>query len=116
MGRVALELGRTEAAAEHFARALESDPRDADALDRLALIRFGQQRYGAARERYRTLVEVNPGSAQTHANLGATLYYLDRVEEAIASFEHALSLDPTLETARAALEQLRARGPQRAPE
>ena len=102
MGRAAQELGRPEAAAQHFARALELDPRDAEALDRLALIRFGQQRYAEALELYRTRVEITPESAQTHANLGATLYYLDRVEEAIASFRQALSLDPTLEAARAA--------------
>ena len=39
--------------------------------------------------------------------LGATFYYLDRVEEAVASFRQALSLDPTLEAVRAALQQMR---------
>ena len=43
-----------------------------------------------------------------HVNLGATLYYLGRVAEAARSFEHALSLDPDLEAARKALEQVRA--------
>ena len=107
MGRAAQELGRPEAAAEHFERVLEIDPHEAEALDRLALIRFGQQRYAEALERYRTLVEITPDSAQVHVNLGATLYYLDRVEEAVASFRRALSLDPTLEAARAALDRLR---------
>ena len=58
-------------------------------------------------EWYRTLAEITPDSAQRHANLGATLYYLDRVEEAVASFRRALSLDPTPEAARAALHRLR---------
>ena len=108
MGRAAQELGRSEAAAGHFARALQIDPRDTEALDHLAMLRFGQQRYAAALERYRTLLEIDPGKAQTHANIGVTLYYLGRVDEAIRSLEHALSLDPDLKTARTALEQLRA--------
>ena len=45
--------------------------------------------------------------AQTHANVGVALYYLGRVDEAVRSFEHALSLDPALETARTALEGIR---------
>ena len=102
------ELGRTEAAAEHYAGALQIDPRASEALDRFAMLRFGQQRYAEALELYRTLIEIDGGSAQTHVNLGATLYYLGRVDEAARSFEHALSLDSALESARNALEQLRA--------
>ena len=115
MGRAAQELERPEAAAEHYQRALQLDPRDAEALDRLALVRFGQQRYAAALDLYRKVVEIKPGSAQIHANLGATLYYLGRVDEAIRSLEHALSLDPALETARTALEQIRQTLPRPAP-
>ena len=107
MGRAAQELGRSEEAAEHYGRALELDPREAEALDRLALLEFGRQRYAAALDLYRRLVEIDPGSAQTHANLGATLYHLGRTGEAIRSFEQALSLDPDLETAQAGLAALR---------
>ena len=108
MGRAAQELGRFEAAAGHYARALQIDPQDSATLDRFAMLRYGQQRYAEALDLYRTLLEIDPGSAQTHANLGVTLYYLGRVAEAARSFEHALSLDPDLKTARTALEQLRA--------
>ena len=107
MGRAAQELGRSEEAAHHYARALEIGPRDAEALDRLAMLRFGQQRYAEAHELYRTLAEIIPDSAQTHANLGATLYHMGRTEEAIRSYERAVSVDPTLETARSTLNQIR---------
>ena len=105
MGRAAQELGHPDAA-EHYARALEIDPRDTEAIDRLAMVRFGEQRYEEARRLYRTLAGITPDSAQTHSNLGATLYHLGRTGEALRSFERALSLDPELETARAGVRAL----------
>ena len=107
MGRAAQALGRTEAAAQHYERAVALDPHDAAAVDLLAVMRFGQQRYAAALDLFRTLVELRPANAQSHSNLGVTLFHLGRGDEAVASFERALSLDPDLETPRAALEQLR---------
>ena len=107
MGIAAQRLGRPAEAAEHFEQALRIDPADAAALDRLALVRFGQGRYEDAHLLYLRLVEIQPDSAQIHANLGAALYHLNRVDEARERFQHALSLDPSLETVRAAMEQIR---------
>ena len=114
MGRAAQELGRPDAA-DHFERAVQLDPRDTEALDRLAMLRFGEQNYEAAFGLYRDLLEVNPDNAQTHSNLGATLYYLGRPEEALQSFERALSLAPELETALTGRDQLRQMVRQEAP-
>ena len=105
MGRAAQELGHPDAA-DHYARAIELDPRDTEAIDRLAMTRFQEQRYEDAYRLYVTLAEINPDSAQTHSNLGATLYYLGRADDALRSFERALSLDPDLETARAGVRAL----------
>ena len=114
MGRAAQELGRADAA-DHFERAVQLDPRDADALDRLAMLRFGEQDYEAAFRLYGSLLEINPDNAQTHSNLGATLYYLGRSEEALQSFERALALAPELETARTGRDRLRQTMRQEAP-
>ena len=114
MGRAAQELGRPDAA-DHFERAVQLDPRDAEALDRLAMLRFQEQNYEAAFGLYRSLLQINPDNAQTHSNLGATLYYLGRPDEALQSFETALSLDPELETARTGRDQLRQIVRQNAP-
>ncbi|MCY4486481.1 MAG: tetratricopeptide repeat protein [Deltaproteobacteria bacterium] len=100
LGRAQQALGKTEAAAEHHERALDHDPRQQEALDRLAMIRFQQRRYADALELYRRLAEAVPTGAQTHANIGATLYHLGRPGEALTSFERALSLKPDLEGAR----------------
>ena len=107
LGRASQELGRPEAAADYYKRAVQRHPRDREALDHLAMAWFGQQRYEEALELYRRLVEIDPDSAQTHSNLGATLYHLGRFDEARRSIERALALDPGLETARIGLEQVR---------
>ena len=108
MARAFEALGRAEAAAEHYERALRIDSRFPETLARLAALRFGQDRYEEALDLYRTLVEIQPDKATAHADIGATLFYLDRPDDALQSFERALSLDPTLESARIGLEQVRA--------
>ena len=115
MGHAARQLERPAEAARHYARALEIDPDDAQSIDHLALVRFGQHRFEDALALYRRMLALDPDSALTHANLGATLYHLGRAEEAIASFEHALTLDPSLEAAHTGLQSARAVVQQGAP-
>ena len=107
-GQAAQRLNRVDQAAHHYAEAVRIDPRDSASIDRLAMVRFGQQQYEAALALYRNLLELTPDSAQTYSNLGATLYYLGRTDEALRHFERAVEIDPYLETARAGLEALRA--------
>ena len=102
------KLGRAGAAVEHYERAVELEPGSAQALDHLASSRFGQKRYQEALSLYRTLLEVLPDNARTHANIGAVLYHLYRPREALQSFERAVSLDPGLEAELVYLEHLRA--------
>ncbi len=113
MGLASQALDRPEAAAEYFEHALRIDPGDWVALGRLATLRARQERYQEALRLYRKLLEIDQASAQTHANMGVALYYLNRPDEARRSFERALSLDPDLATARVGLERLRTvqRGP-----
>ncbi len=96
MGRACDALGRTEEAAEYYARALKVNPGNAGALDSFALLRFRQQRYEEALGFYETLVEIDKKDAQAHVNMGATLYNLGRHEEAARSVGRGLTLDPTL--------------------
>ena len=107
MGKASRALGRAEAAVEHFERAVETDPRNPEALDHLALTRFEEKRYEEALDLYRTMLEVRPDSARTHSNLGSTNYHLGRPEEASRSFERALELNPDLPAARTGLDELR---------
>ena len=109
LGKALRGLGRLQAGEAHFRRALELDPHNMEALEYVAASHVRQKRYRKALELYRTLLEIDPDRAATHAGIGATLYFLDRSEEAIRSLERALSLDPTLEMARTNLERMRKR-------
>ena len=109
LGTALRELGRTGAAEAHFRQALQLDPRNTAALDEVAAAHFRRKRFQEAFELYRTLREIDPEAASTHADIGVTLYYLNRTEEAIRSLERALALDPSLETARTNLEEIRKR-------
>ena len=101
MGKAARETGRIEMAAGYYERALQSDPRHTGALLGLALVRFRQQRHDEARPLLQTIIEIEPGHALAHANLGVALHHLGHKREAMESIDRALALDPTLEHVRA---------------
>ena len=107
MGRAHQALGQSEEAAEQHERALSIDPRNTEALDHLAMMRFGQKRYEEALRLYRRLADIHPAEAQAHANLGVTLHRLGRPNDALERFEKALSLNPDLTMARTAAEHMR---------
>ena len=109
LGKASWGLGRTQAGEAHFRRALELDPHNMETIEYVAAAHFRQKRYQETLDLYRTLLEIDPDRAATHADIGATLHFLDRTEEAIRSLERALALDPTLETARTNLEEMRKR-------
>ena len=99
MGHAAQENEQPEAAA-YYMRALQIDPRHAEALYFLATLRFEQQRYDEMLQLLQRLIALEPNDAEAHASMGVALYYLGRSDEALQRFDHALSLDPTLENAR----------------
>ena len=106
-GRALKELGRMPEAAARFEQAIESDPNHAEALDHLALWRFQQRRYKDALDLYRAQSVLKPDSVTIHANIGVTLYFLGRPEEALAAMERVLQLDADHQMARKLVEKLR---------
>ena len=111
-GRALKELGRMPEAAARFEQAIESDPNHAEALDHLALWRFQQRRYREALDLYRAQSALKPDSATTHANIGVTLYFLGRPEEALAAMQRVLQLDANHPMARKLVEELGGDGSQ----
>ena len=58
---------------------------------------------------YELALQLMPGSATTHYNLGIALERVGRVTDAIAQYDQALNLKPDLAAARDALGRLRDR-------
>ena len=106
MGETAQENGQSEAAAEHYVNTLELDPYHAAALHWLATLRAEQQRYDEMLALLQRLLNIDPSDAAIHSNIGIALVFLGRNDAALKSFDRALSLDPTLENARANREAL----------
>ena len=101
VGQKAQENGQPEMAAGCYMRTIEVDPHHTKAIRRLAHLRLEQQRYDEALELFQCLIDIDQGDAVAHGNMGIVLFYLDRSDEALQSFDRALSLDPTLENPRA---------------
>jgi ribosomal protein S12 methylthiotransferase accessory factor len=63
--------------------------------------------FDRAIENLRKAVEIDPQSAIDYASLGANYREKGDVPEAIAMFEKALSIDPTITSAQENLERLK---------
>ena len=107
MGESAQALGRLEEASEQYELALADDPRHASAVDRLAMVRFRQERFGEALELYRRYIDINPDASTAYTNLGIVLHRMGRLDEARENLDHALSLDPEDDMAKTVLNMIR---------
>ena len=90
--------GRTAAAAEAYARALELNERHEDALYYLGNMRFALGEFSEAERAWRRLAEVNPQSSRAHSRLGDLYSCLDKgapadLGAARAAFERALEIN-----------------------
>ncbi len=114
MGLSSEALDRLDEAETHYQNALRIAPRLPKALNHLGALRLKQQRYPEALELFQTWRETAPDDADVHYAMGVSLANLNRPEEALQSFERALTLNPSLEEAREnrdyVLEVLKRRG------
>lgn len=90
--------GRAREAASAYEAALELDDSHEDALYYLGSLRLELGRFEAAEETWRRLIELNPGSARTHSQLGALYSCLDstglfNLERARSEFQRALEIN-----------------------
>src|SRR5437773_359216 len=81
--------------AEFYCRmVLATDKKQFDALHLLGLIEFQRGRFDEAHQLIRQALKINPRSVQAHSNSGLVLQALDRNQEALASLDKALSIEP----------------------
>ena len=99
-------LGEYSRALKH----LDSIEQEADSLKEFHHLRgvcwYYTGLYEKAIECFERAVEIDPGSAIDYANIASSLRKLGHEKEAIALYQMALEMDPSLEFARKAIEEL----------
>ncbi|MGY4309476.1 putative O-linked N-acetylglucosamine transferase (SPINDLY family) [Bradyrhizobium sp. USDA 4369] len=95
------DSGRFDEAVLVLTRAIESDPRSAEAQSDLALALFRLGRYEEARARYERAIALKPNFPTALTNLGNTLMSLSRFAEAIAAHDRAIASKPNYADAHA---------------
>ena len=88
-------MGRHEASALSYHKALTLDPTDADAAFNLGNALDRLQRHADAAKSFAMVIRLDPDHVDAFMNRGVSLFRLKRHDEALASFDQALLLDPT---------------------
>ena len=109
-GDLAFESGDLDAAREHYATALSTDPRNIRAYHNLAAVHLSQGQAETAADVLTSGVDLFSDSAVLHYELGIAHTRLDDPTQAMGDFEQALSLDPQHLDARFQIALLHARG------
>ena len=82
----ALDEGRVQA----LTTIIKSDPKNADAVAQLANTYFDAEHWEDAIQWYRRAVELDPKNTDASTDLGVSLYYTNKADEALTQFEHSL--------------------------
>jgi tetratricopeptide (TPR) repeat protein len=96
LGLIHQTAGRSDSAAAAYRSALESDPRFVPALFNLAVL-VTKPNPNEAIALYRKVIEIEPGRASAHLNLGFLLKQTGKGAEGDEELRKAVALDPTLE-------------------
>ncbi len=94
LGLLARGTGEPQEALASFARALDRDPREAEALRERGRALADLGRRGEAEDSYRQALELRPTDWAAHNYLGALLVAEGRLEEAAAAFREVARLAP----------------------
>ncbi|HTH58576.1 MAG TPA: tetratricopeptide repeat protein [Paraburkholderia sp.] len=87
--------GRLDDAERDYRALLAADPVHVDALHMLGVLRHQQGQHAEAADLVRRAVDLRPGDAALHLNLGNALKALGQLDGAIERFRNALTLAPT---------------------
>jgi Flp pilus assembly protein TadD len=74
---------------------LPSTTQDPAEISRLANTYFAERQYEKAAQQYERLLTLGPSNADVHNNLGITLHYLGRSDEALRILDDGVALEPT---------------------
>jgi len=105
-GHVNLVADKTDDAIRDLTEAVRLDRNNSDALNRRGLAYFKKGDLTRAKEHYSAAIKLDPLVAVYYANRGYVYRAEHRKKDAIADFEHALLLDPSLSEVVNALKML----------
>ncbi|MCL1469640.1 tetratricopeptide repeat protein [Argonema antarcticum] len=88
------QAGRLSQAEQIYSQILQKEPYNIDALQLLGITATGLGKHELAIECFRKAIEVAPGVADFHYNLGMALQEQNRVEEALVCYQQTLALEP----------------------
>lgn len=100
LGSVAFDRGNGEEAERDWLDALATGPNNAHALDSMAMLRRGQNRYAESLDYSARALQTKPVDTFAHVDLGVTLAAMGRAAEAEEQFRAAVTLAPLSTTAR----------------
>lgn len=102
LGILLAERGRMTEAIEHYTRGVELDPRNADVHNNLANALSGAGRFAEAEPQFREALRLRP-TANIYTNYALQLILVGRFDDAVASAESALRMDPRYPQAHSVL-------------
>lgn len=103
LARVLIAAGEPAAAAELLDQLIELDPGDLDAIATRGTAALFLEDYEGAAELFRRVLRERREDAGAWYNLGLSLEYLDRSEDAASAYREALRIDPGLHAAQVGL-------------
>jgi len=103
-----LSQRKFDCAVKHFSRAIEFEPDFAEAYNQRAIAHYLKEEYEESAQDCRATVKLMPCHFGAWAGLGHCYAHMDRHEEAIASYEKALEINPHLTCVRDAVLELKA--------
>lgn len=93
------QSGQVAEAEKAYRAILQADPNHFDAAYLLGVTFLQQRKFEAAERQIGVAIGIQPRAAAPHYNRGLALKYLDRQEEALASFNSAIALKPDYDLA-----------------
>lgn len=94
MGMAYQHMYALDIAKRQYEKALQLDPKYAEAINNLGTVYYGQQNYHKAEKYYQKAIHLKPATATFYSNLG-TAYFADHnYKRGIKAYRKAFSLDP----------------------
>ena len=94
LGSLNATLGKNDLALQEFQKALDINPRDADAILGMATINENLSHWKEAEEDYKRAIALRPEYWGGYTALGSFYDRQNRVQDAIAQFQHVTELTP----------------------